>query len=45
MPEEAGRVTAAWRALRAYCACVGSHKPGCPNDVPGGMPPLSDDDD
>ena len=27
----------------AYCACVGSHKKGCPNDKPGGLPPLTDD--
>ena len=28
----------------AYCDCVGSHEPDCPNNAPGGMPPLSDDD-
>ena len=28
-----------------YCNCAGSHKPGCPNGVPGGLPPLKDDDD
>jgi hypothetical protein len=29
----------------AYCDCAGTHKPDCPNNVPGGMPPLNDDDD
>jgi hypothetical protein len=28
-----------------YCACVGTHEAGCPNDVPGGFPPLSDTPD
>jgi hypothetical protein len=28
-----------------YCDCAGSHKKGCPNDRPGGLPPLNDDDD
>lgn len=28
-----------------YCNCAGTHKPGCPNDKPGGLPPLNDDDD
>ena len=23
-----------------YCDCAGSHKPGCPNGKPGGLPPL-----
>jgi hypothetical protein len=30
---------------RAYCDCAGTHKPDCPNNVPGGLPPLNDDDD
>jgi hypothetical protein len=28
-----------------YCDCVGSHRPGCPNGVPGGLPPLPDTPD
>lgn len=28
-----------------YCTCVGSHASNCPNNKPGGFPPLSDDDD
>jgi hypothetical protein len=28
-----------------YCNCAGSHKPGCPNAGPGGLPPLADDPD
>ncbi len=28
-----------------YCNCVGSHDQNCPNNVPGGFPPLGDDDD
>jgi hypothetical protein len=29
----------------AYCDCAGTHKPDCPNNKPGGMPPLNDDDE
>ena len=28
-----------------YCNCAGTHKDGCPNDKPGGFPPLTDDDE
>ena len=28
-----------------YCHCAGTHVPGCPNDIPGGFPPLNDDDE
>ena len=28
-----------------YCNCAGRHRPGCANDRPGGLPPLTDDDD
>jgi len=28
-----------------YCDCAGTHKPDCPNNKPGGFPPLNDDDD
>jgi hypothetical protein len=28
-----------------YCDCVGSHRPGCANGVPGGLPPLPDTPD
>ena len=28
-----------------YCNCAGSHKPGCPNGGPDGLPPLADDDE
>ena len=28
-----------------YCACAGSHEAGCPDDVPGGFPPLPIDPD
>lgn len=28
-----------------YCHCAGAHKPDCPNNKPGGLPPLNDDDD
>ena len=27
-----------------YCSCVGTHAPDCLNGVPGGFPPLTDDD-
>jgi hypothetical protein len=27
-----------------YCSCAGSHKKGCPNGAPGGLPPLRDDE-
>ena len=26
-----------------YCNCANKHKPGCPNDTPGGLPPLKID--
>ena len=29
----------------AYCNCANTHKPGCPNDKPGGLPPLKITDD
>ena len=29
----------------AYCDCANKHKPGCPNDKPGGLPPLRIEDD
>lgn len=29
----------------AYCDCVGKHEDGCPNNVPGGLPPLAPDED
>lgn len=28
----------------AYCACAGKHDDDCPNNVPGGLPPLQADD-
>jgi hypothetical protein len=28
-----------------YCNCAGSHKQGCPNAGPGGLPPLTDEDE
>jgi hypothetical protein len=28
-----------------YCNCEGSHRPGCCNDRPGGLPPLDDSPD
>ena len=28
-----------------YCNCANKHKPGCPNDKPGGLPPLKITDD
>ena len=28
-----------------YCNCEGSHRPRCPNDRPGGLPPLNDSPD
>lgn len=28
-----------------YCTCAGTHAPGCPNSTPGGLPPLTDDDE
>lgn len=27
-----------------YCSCAGTHRDGCPNGQPGGLPPLNDDD-
>ena len=27
-----------------YCNCANSHKAGCPNDKPGGLPPLRIED-
>ena len=29
----------------AYCNCANTHKPGCPNDKPDGLPPLRIGDD
>lgn len=37
----AGEAMSGW----VYCDCAGKHKDGCPNDKPGGLPPLNDDDD
>jgi len=28
----------------SYCNCAGSHKKGCPNAKPGGLPPLKEDE-
>jgi hypothetical protein len=30
-----------WR----YCNCAGTHRTDCPNNKPGGLPPLNDDDE
>jgi hypothetical protein len=32
------------RIERPYCSCAGTHREGCPNGKPGGLPPLSDDE-
>lgn len=29
----------------AYCGCAGAHEDDCPNNAPGGFPPLALDDD
>ena len=28
----------------SYCNCANSHRAGCPNDKPGGLPPLKIED-
>jgi hypothetical protein len=31
-------------AIWVYCSCAGKHEEDCPNNKPGGFPPLNDDE-